>query len=94
MKMIKTITVITSIQSVWVTRPSRSDLGAIRARLGQVCGAWPKFCGFKASMRQYKYELIEPHFVLRISRPPSIVQKWFCIQNVRMDLSFQEKKMI
>ena len=58
LKMIKTITVITSIQSVWVTRPSRSDLGAIRTRLGPVCRAWHKFCGFKASMRQYKYELI------------------------------------
>ena len=56
--MIKTITVITSIQSVWVTRPSRSDLGAIRACLGPVCRAWHKFCSFKASMRQYKYELI------------------------------------
>ena len=58
LKMIKTITVITSIQSVWVTRPSRSDLGAIRACLGPVCRAWHKFCSFKASMRQYKYELI------------------------------------
>ena len=57
-KMIKRITVITSIQSVWVTRPSRSNLGAIRAHLGPVCGAWRKFCGFKASMWQYKYELI------------------------------------
>ena len=51
-------TVLTSIQSVWVTRPSRSNLGAIRAHLGPVCGAWRKFCGFKASMWQYKYELI------------------------------------
>ena len=56
--MIKKVIVITSIQSVWVTRPSRSNLGAIRAHLGPVCGAWRKFCGFKASMWQYKYELI------------------------------------
>ena len=35
----------------------------------------------------------EPHFVLWISRPPLIAQKWFCIQNVRMDLSFQEKSI-
>ena len=56
--MLKKVIVITSIQSVWVTRPSRSNLGAIRAHLGPVCGAWRKFCGFKASMWQYKYELI------------------------------------
>ena len=51
--MIKIKTVITSIQSVWVTSPSRSDLGPIRARLGSVCGAWRKFCGFEATMKQY-----------------------------------------
>ena len=36
----------------------------------------------------------ESHFVLKISRPPNITQKWFYIQNLRMDLSFQEKKTI
>ena len=51
-------TVITSIESAWVTRPTRSHLGAIRARLGPVGGAWRKFCGFEATMRQYEYELI------------------------------------
>ena len=51
-------TAITSIQSVWVTRPTRSDLGAIRARLGPVYGAWHKFGGFEATMRQREYELI------------------------------------
>ena len=34
------------------------------------------------------------HFVLQISWLPKIVQKWFCIQNLRMDLSFQEKKTV
>ena len=51
-------TVITSIQSFWVTRPSRSDLGAIRARFWQACGAWRKFWGLEATMRQYRYEFI------------------------------------
>ena len=32
------------------------------------------------------------HFVLQISQPPKVAQKWFCIQNVHMDLSFQQKK--
>ena len=36
----------------------------------------------------------ETHFVSHISQPPLNAQKWFCIQNVRMDLSFQEKKDI
>ena len=56
--MIKIKTVITSIQSNWVTRPTRSDLGAIRARFGPVFGAWRKFCSFEATVRQHKYELI------------------------------------
>ena len=34
----------------------------------------------------------ENHFVWQRSQPPLIVQIWFCIQNVRMDLSFQETK--
>ena len=56
--MIKIKTVITSIQSNWVTRPTRSNLGAIRARFGPVFGAWRKFCSFEATVRQHKYELI------------------------------------
>ena len=43
MKMIKIITVTTSIQSVWVTRPSRSNLGAIRPVLGQFVELGTKF---------------------------------------------------
>ena len=34
------------------------------------------------------------HFVLWISQLPKITQNWFCIQNLCMDLSFQEKKTI
>ena len=34
----------------------------------------------------------DPHFVCQISQPPNIGQKWFCILNLHMDLSFQEKK--
>ena len=36
----------------------------------------------------------EPYFALLISWSPKIAQKWFCIQNLRLDLSFQEKKTI
>ena len=36
----------------------------------------------------------EPHFVFQISFLPNIAQKWFCMQNLRSDLSFQEKKTV
>ena len=36
----------------------------------------------------------EPHFVLQISQPPNIAQKWFCIQILRMDLSPQGEKQL
>ena len=36
----------------------------------------------------------ESYFVLQISQPPKIAQKWFCIQNLHMDFCFQEKKTI
>ena len=58
LKTIEIKLVITSIQLVWVTRPTRSHLGAIRACFGPVCGAWRKICCFKAPMRQYEYEMI------------------------------------
>ena len=51
--MIKMKIVRISIQSNWVTWPTRSDLGAIRARLGPVYGARHKFGGFEAIMRQH-----------------------------------------
>ena len=34
----------------------------------------------------------EIHFVSQISQARGIAQKWFCIQYVRMDLSFQGNK--
>ena len=34
----------------------------------------------------------ESYFVLQISQPPKINEKWVCIQNLHMDLSFQEQK--
>ena len=42
----------------------------------------------------YNHPRQKPHFILHISWPHKIVQKRFCIQNLRMDLSFQEKKTI
>ena len=58
LKTIKIKTVIISIQSVLVTRPTRSHLGATWAPLGPVIGSWPKFCGFGVTLRQHKYEYI------------------------------------
>ena len=36
----------------------------------------------------------EIHFVSQISQPRGIAQKWFCIQYLRMDLSFQQKQTV
>ena len=36
----------------------------------------------------------EPPFVFQISQSSNIGQKWFCIQNLQMDFSFQEKKTV
>ena len=36
----------------------------------------------------------EPHFDLKISQSLNIIQKLFFIQNLRMDFSFQRKKMV
>ena len=58
LKTIEIKLVITSIQWVWVTRPTRSHLEAIMARLAPVCGAWFKISGFEATTRRYEYELI------------------------------------
>ena len=56
LKTIKINTVITSSQSFWATRPTRSHLGAIRAPLGPVGKAWRKFCRFEATMTMRQYE--------------------------------------
>ena len=36
----------------------------------------------------------EPYFVFQISQPQNLAQIWFCIQNLQMDISFKEKKMV
>ena len=58
LKTTKIKTVLTSIQLVCVTRPTRRHLGAIRACLGPVGGALRKFGSFEATMRQHEYEWI------------------------------------
>ena len=79
LKTTKIKTVITYIPSVWVTRPTRSHLGATWAHLGPVGGAWHKFCGFEVTLRQCKYELIcfRTAFFFVNNSTPNIAQKWF-----------------
>ena len=38
--------------------------------------------------------VLETNFVSQISQPPGLAQKWFCIQNLRMDLSVQQKQTV
>ena len=94
LKTIKIKTVLTSMQSVCVTRPSRYHLRAYRAHLGPLGGALHTFWSFEANMRQQEYAMIcfRSLFCFVYILVPKIAQIWFCIQNLRMDLNFQEKK--
>ena len=65
--------------SVWVTRPTSSHLGAIRARLGPVGGDWRQFCVFEATMRQYEHELICFRTAFRFV---NISSPWYCTEMV------------
>ena len=44
--------------------------------------------------KNVQWSVLEAYFVLFISWSPKIAQNLFCIQNLRMDLIFQEKKRI
>ena len=94
LKMIKIKTVIIFIQSVWVTRRTRSHLGAIRTVLDQLLELDTNFSVLRSIWDRMKinWSVWEPYFVLWISWSPNIAHKWFCIQNLSIDLSFQEKK--
>ena len=69
-------------------------MGAIRARLGPVGLTGAKLWGFEVTMRQHEYELIciKTPICFANNLPPFNPQKWFFIQNVHRDLSFQEKQ--
>ena len=87
LKMIKIKTVVTSIQSVWVTRPNRSHLKPTRACIWPIGGFWNKFCCFEATLRQYEFEFtcFRTAFCFKYISAPSY--QLFCIQNLRMDLN-------
>ena len=71
-------------------------LGAIWELPCPVLGQLVELSANFAVLRQYGYELIcfRTAFCFVNISAPNIAQKWFCIQNLRMDLSFQEKKAI
>ena len=37
-----------------------------------------------------QFMCLKPDFVSQTSQPPGMAQKWFCIQNLQIDLSFKE----
>ena len=51
-------TVLASMQSVYINRPTRHHLMAYRARLGPVGWVLYKFWGLEANMRQQEYTMI------------------------------------
>ena len=67
--------------------------GLVRGQLGQLVVTTWLSEPLRTSINM-NLSVSEPHFVLQISQPPNIAQKWFCIKNLHMDLSFQEIKTI
>ena len=77
---------------VWATLGS---LGPLRVWSGQTEFSWgisKSFWCCKEHFRSVYLSISEPNFVLQISQSSNIAQKWFCIQNFSMDLSFQKEK--
>ena len=66
-----------------MTRPASSQLGHLKA----ILVLWGPL---QISMNI----ILSISIVLQISQPPNIVQKWFCIQNLHMDISFQKKQTV
>ena len=91
LKMIMIKTIITSIQSVLVTRSPRNHLGAIRARLGPVGGAWHKFCGFEATGHPVWYYVTLSRSEWYITLYKSIL---YSILQVRTELCFIKYSII
>ena len=83
------------------TYGSNGQLRVLRINQGPV---WGFFGGFaEANLRpqvllrdsmNMNLSTSEPHFVFQISQPPNIGQKWFCISDLQINLSFWEKKTI
>ena len=67
-----------------MTRPVSGQLGHLRAI--------PVLWGPLQVNMNMNLCISEPHFVLQISQPRIIPQKWFCTQNLHMGFSFQNKK--
>ena len=66
--------------------------GQSGASLGPVVGILRLHVLLQASMNWNLYSS-KPRSIFQISVPPEITPKLFCIKNLQMDLSFQEKKM-
>ena len=69
-----------------MTRPVSSQLGHLKAILVR----W----GPLQICMNINLSISELHLVLQISQPPNIAQKWFCIQNLHIDISFQRKQTV
>ena len=65
--------------------------GSVSVCQGLVRAARGYFKAVRSMMCHFVYEFVgkEPHFVSKTSQPPGIIQKWFFIQEVCMDLSFK-----
>ena len=74
-------------------RAIRVNQGPIKDQLGCPEASRRLQVPLQASMNSNLFTS-ETHIVSKISQLPEITQKWFCIQNLPMNLSFQGKKTV
>ena len=74
-------------------RAIRVNQGPIKDQLGCPEASRRLQVPLQASMNINLFTF-ETHIVSQISQLPEITQKWFCIQNLPMNLSFQGKKTV
>ena len=81
----------TSLGNFGPLRASQGMIRPVKGQLGYLKAILVLWETLQISMNM-NLSILEPDFVLYISQPPYIAQKWFCIQKLLMDLSFQRKK--
>ena len=86
--------------STQLLRNNITQFSWLSPRVCYMCCVCTKNAGHSGSVRttqvsmNINLSISEPHFVLQISQPPNIAQKWFCIQNLHMDISLQKKQTV
>ena len=83
----------TSLGNSGPLRASQDMIRSVRVEMGHLRAILVLWGTLQVSMNM-NLSISEPNFVLQISQSPNNAQKWFCIQNLLMGLSFQKKKTV